>query len=341
MSVPSPLNYFGSKSRLASKIVEHFPEHRTYCEPFGGSAVVLLAKEAAKVEIYNDIDRELLNFFRVLRDPKLCTELHAACENTPFARAEFELSKHACDNFVEAARRFVVRHRMSFGAMGRDWCYSIGNSRKGTAAAIQRWRWGVDWLPAIHARLKNVQIECADWRDVMSRYDSPETLFYLDPPYVPETRVAGTYRFELAHGDHRELVASLLSARGMVVLSGYAHKTYEPLQRAGWARIEHATCTHVRGSLTRRVECLWFSPSVERHGHNRKLFSSPKDRMSQGAHQAHSVMVAATSKKVLRAIERIRAGGKKPTATRVAQATKMSREHLTRKYRHLFAVEKV
>jgi DNA adenine methylase len=341
MSVPSPINYFGSKSRLASQIVEHFPAHRTYCEPFGGSAAVLLAKEPAKVEIYNDLDGHLVNFFRVVRDPLLCANLHSVAENTPYARAEFELAKQKSDDPVEAARRFLVRHRMSFGGSGQDWCYSVETSRKGTSAAIRRWRWGVDALPAIHARLKNVQIECADWRDVVARFDSQNTLFYVDAPYVPETRVAGTYRHELTQADHHDLVACLLSIRGMVVLSGYAHETHRPLERAGWVRIDHPTCTHVRGSLTRRIECLWISPSAARNEHTRRLFLSPRERMSEGAHHAHSVMVAATSKKVLRAIERLQSSGKKPTATRVARATKLSREHLTRKYRHLFATAKV
>ncbi len=321
--------------------MRHFPPHRTYVEPFGGSAAVLLAKPASKVEIYNDLDGELVNFFRVVRNPLLCTKLHTAANSTPYARAEFDLAKQASDDPLEAARRFVVRQRMSFGGKGRDWAFSIANSRRGTAAAIRRWRWGIDWLPTVHERFKDVQIECTDWRDVMSRYDGAETLFFLDPPYVPDTRVAGMYRHELTQDDHRELVSCLLSIRGMVILSGYAHKTYEPLQRAGWGRIDHPTCTHVRGSLTYRVECLWLSPSVARNGNNQKLFSSPTERMSEGAHHAHSVMVAATSKKLLRAIERLRARGKKPTATSLARATKMSREHLARKYRHLFSTGKV
>lgn len=340
MSVPTPLNWFGGKSKLASQIVKHFPSHRTYCEPFGGSAAVLFAKEPAKVEVYNDIDGELVNFFRVLRHPQLCAKLYAAAENTLYARAEFELAKQKCADPVEAARRFLVRHRMSFGGNGQNWCYSVGTSRRGTAAAIRRWRWGVESLPAIHNRLKHVQIECSDWRGILERFDGVDTLFFLDPPYVPATRVAGTYRYELSHDNHRELVAFLLTVRGMVVVSGYAHETYDALESAGWARIEYPTCTHVSGSLTRRAECLWLSPSVACNGQTHNLFLSPRERMSRGAHHAHKVMVAATSRKLLRAIERLCADGKKPTATRLARVTRMSREHLARKYRHLFATEK-
>src|SRR5271168_1781847 len=128
MSVPTPLNFFGSKTKLAPQIVRHFPPHLTYVEPFGGSAAVLFAKEPAKVEVYNDIDGELVNFFRVLRHPQLCGKLRVVAENTLYARSEFELAKQKCADPVEAARRFLVRHRMSFGGNGENWCYSVETS---------------------------------------------------------------------------------------------------------------------------------------------------------------------------------------------------------------------
>ena len=191
MSVPSPLNWFGGKSKLAAQIVRHFPSHLTYVEPFGGSAAVLFAKQPSKVEVYNDIDRELVNFFRVVRDPERCAKLRAAAEDTPYARSEFELAKQPCDEPVEAARRFLVRRRMSFGGNGEDWCYSVQTSRRGMAAAIRRWRWGVESLPGIHHRLKSVQIECGDWRGVLRRFDGADTLFFLDPPYRPRDAGVG------------------------------------------------------------------------------------------------------------------------------------------------------
>lgn len=293
MGVPSPLNWFGGKSRLAPQILKHFPPHRTYVEPFGGSAAVLLAKEPAPVEVPNDLDGALVSFFRVLRDPELCAKLRLAAEQTLYARAEFELAKQPSDDPVEAARRFLVRQRMSFGGKGEDWAYSIRTSRRGTAAAIRRWRWGVESLPVINHRLRSVQIECADWRDVVARFDGSDTLFFLDPPYHPETRVAGTYRCELSEKDHQELVGYLLMARGMVVLSGYAHETYSALEKAGWMRIECPTCTHNSGSsLTRRVECLWLSPSLARQESSQFVVTpsvnctrwSPKRRPTECCH---------------------------------------------------------
>src|ERR1700745_1554440 len=123
MSMTSPITWHGSKAKLASKILQHFPPHQTYCEPFGGSAAVLLAKEPSEVEIYNDADRSLVNLFRVVRESELCVKLRRALENTPYSRAEFELAKQKPADPVEAARRFVVRQRQSRGGLGVRWRY--------------------------------------------------------------------------------------------------------------------------------------------------------------------------------------------------------------------------
>src|ERR1700688_383977 len=136
MSVPTPLNFFGSKTKLAPQIVQHFPPHRTYVEVFAGGASVVLSKSPSAVEVYNDIDKQLVTFFRVLRDPKRIAKLRVAAEDTLYSRAEFELAKQPCSDPVEAARRFLVRHRMSHGGRGENWCYSATTSRRGTAAAI-------------------------------------------------------------------------------------------------------------------------------------------------------------------------------------------------------------
>jgi DNA adenine methylase len=109
MATASPITWHGSKSKLAPRIVRHFPVYRTYCEPFGGSASVLLAKTPSRVEIFNDRNEELTNLFRVLRDPGSFAKLRRAVQNTLYARAEFELSKQKPDDPVEAARRFIVR----------------------------------------------------------------------------------------------------------------------------------------------------------------------------------------------------------------------------------------
>jgi len=121
----------------------------------------------------------------------------------------------------------------------------------------------------------------------------------------------------------------------MVVLSGFANPSYAPLERAGWSRLDFRTCSHANGALIRRTESLWLSPSITSSSQHLNVVISSADKMSQGAHHTHKVMVAATTRKLCRAIERLRASGIKPTPTSVARATKMSREHVARRYRHL------
>lgn len=337
MSIPPPITWFGGKSRLAPKIIQHFPEHKCYCEPFGGSAAVLLAKEPSPVEVYNDLDGELVNFFRVLRDPRLSARLRRSLEHTPYARAEFELAQQATDDPVEAARRFMVRQRQSFAGKGNEWSYSTQKSQQGVASAVRRWWSGIERLPRVHERLKGVQIEHDDWWRVMRRYDSPETLHFLDPPYLPSLRVEGEYRHELSESDHRGLVARLLTVRGMIVLCAYNHETtHKPLERAGWRRMDYEVVAQSSDHRARRLESLWLSPSVLNYAENRKLCLSPRERMREGAYQLHRMRVASTTQKILRAMERLHSSQKKPTMAGVARVIGCSPEHLSRKYRHLF-----
>ncbi len=188
----------------------------------------------------------------------------------------------------------------------------------------------------MHERFRRVQIECDDWRSVMVRYDTPETLCFLDPPYVPVTRVSGKYRHELTQNDHRDIVARLLEFRGMAMLSCYDHQTYVPLEQAGWKRIDYKMRTHASDFRAHRVESVWLSPSVLNHSRNRTLFFSPIERQRQAAYRSHRVQVESTTKRVVRSIARFRATGKKITISSIGRATGMTREHLSRRYRHLF-----
>lgn len=274
MIIKPPITWFGSKARLARQIIAHFPEHRTYCEPFGGSAAVLFAKDPVGVEVYNDLDGDLVNLFRVLRTPSLYAELEQAVGLTLYARAEFELAKEATEDPVERARRFFVRQRQSHGGLGQQWSYCLDDTVQGISSAVRRWQSGIEHLPAVHQRLRSVQIEQGDWRAVMRRYDRPETLFYLDPPYIPETRVNGRYEHELSADDHHQFVRHLLDELvGMAVLSGYAHEAYKPLEDAGWARVDFDVPTHASRDRSRRIECLWLSPLVVRAAKQLNLFS--------------------------------------------------------------------
>ena len=284
----SPIWWLGGKGRKVRKILPFFPPHRIYVEPFGGGASLLLAKQPAEVEVYNDIDSGLVCLFRVLRDPDKFAQFYKKACLTPYSREEYEYCRSAwddCDDDIERAHRFFVVARQSFGGKFYDgWGRTIKTTQRGVAGAVSCWLSALQQLPDIHARLMRVQVEHSDFRKVLVDYDTPETLFYCDPPYVPDTRKRGKYRYEMTLEDHQDLVEILLSLSGMVVLSGYRHNVYSLLDESGWRRVDFQTSAdvagRVRGSKLRgagaatkhvpRVESIWISPRAQQRLERRK-----------------------------------------------------------------------
>lgn len=333
MKISPPITWFGGKSKLAARIVGHFPAHHTYVEPFGGSAAVLLAKAPAKVEVYNDIDRDLANLFQVLRDEALFRRLQEVCNHTAYSRAEFELALEPASEAVEAARRFMVRQRQSHGGLGRRWSYCVRDAQSGMSSAVRRWLSGVERLPAIHRRMRHVQIEADDWTQVVARYDTPRTLFYLDPPYPAHTRIGGGYKHELAEADHHRLAETLLDIQGMAVLSGYQCEAYRQLEHAGWQRVDYDVPAYMSPRRKRRQESLWISPTAQESSADH---TTPAQRMRHGAYLTHRLRVGSTEDGILHAIAELRGAGKPISISAVGRHLGMSREHLSRRYRHLF-----
>jgi DNA adenine methylase len=253
---------------LAPWIIAHFPAHRVYVEPYGGAASVLLRKERSYAEIYNDLDVEVVNLFRVLRSSQ-APDLIAALELTPFARGEFELSYQETKDPVERARRLVVRSFMGFGSDGHNAQVRTGfraaSNRSGTTPAHD-WRNLRDCYRLIVDRLDGVVIECRPAVDVMRRHDGPDTLHYVDPPYMPETRSNKSrrgklryhaYSHEMTARQHAHLMTALRSLTGMVALSGYASALYEK-RLTGWRRVEIAA---LADGARKRTEVLWLNPA--------------------------------------------------------------------------------
>lgn len=269
------LRWHGGKWRLAPWVISHFPPHRIYVEPFGGAASVLMRKSRVYAEIYNDLDDEVVALFRILRDAEAGTELARQLRATPFSRSEFRTAYEVTDDPMERARRLVVRAFMGFGSNAhasqhkghRSTGFRGNSSRSGTTPAHD-WRNYPDCLASFIQRLAGVVIECRDARDVMLAHDGPDTLHYVDPPYLPETRAKGNrydlawrmYRHELSRDDHAALLAFLRGLSGMVVLSGYPDPLYDEALH-GWLRVEREAFAD---GARLRTEVLWVNPAAVR-----------------------------------------------------------------------------
>jgi DNA adenine methylase len=250
---------------MADWIISHFPKHRVYVEPFGGGGSVLLKKPRAYAEVYNDLDEDIVNLFRVLRDKESSDKLEAALRLTPFARKEFEESAIETNDNIELARRTIIRSFMGFGAdsvcnPSKTTGFRSNSNRSGTTPAHD---WVSYWPCVKHFtdRLAGVVIENKDAIEVMLNHDSDETLFYVDPPYVAETRTkkrANNYRFEMTDEQHVVLLDKLNMLTGMVVLSGYDNPIYKNLGST-WKKFEFKTFAD---GANERTECLWLSPTA-------------------------------------------------------------------------------
>lgn len=262
------MRYHGGKFRLAPWVIKHFPPHRLYVEPFGGAAGVLVQKERAYAEVYNDLDGDIVNVFRVLRDRDQCERLIEQLLLTPYARDEFDAAYEPADDPIERARRTVVRAEMGFGSAGATkgtTGFRIDTRRKhGTA----QWLWTryPDSLARVCARLAGVMIENRPALSIIDQHDGEDTLFYVDPPYVMDTRNVGAkrgryYSCEMTDDEHTQLLNKLAGVKGMVVLSGYESSLYlDALQGWSVARTE-ARISAARGTAL-RTECLWMNPAA-------------------------------------------------------------------------------
>jgi DNA adenine methylase len=273
MTVSRPvLRYFGGKFLLAPWIISNMPEHRVYVEPFGGAGSVLMQKPRAYAEIYNDIDDRIVNVFRVLQNTVSANILRKKLALTPFSRKEFELSSEDDDESpVESARRTIIRSFMGFGAdsvcePSRATGFRSNSNRSGTTPAHD-WVNYVDAVPAFIERLQGVVIESIDAFDALRKFDTAETLFYVDPPYVTDTRKRKkAYRYEMTQEANDALLDNLLSIKGMVMLSGYEHGSYEKLRWPCITRKAYAD------GANERTECLWLNPAAAKFQKQQSLF---------------------------------------------------------------------
>ena len=291
------LRYHGGKFRLAPSLIELFPDHRVYTETFGGGGSVLMQKSRCYSEIYNDLDGEVVNVFRVLQDRKKASRLEALLRVTPFARTEFLLSYKHSRSEVERARRTIIRSFMGWGSdsVSRMKASRAGfntrisstmstgfrwnSNRSGTTAASD-WKVFPDCIASFVERLQGVTIENRNAADILAKMDREDCLHYVDPPYPMSTRRIGNgtclehrYRHEMTDAQHKELAKLLRSLKGMVIISSYPSPLYERLYR-GWKRVSWTGgqyCSQNSGDKT-RTECVWLNRSAERNQKQASLF---------------------------------------------------------------------
>lgn len=256
--------WYGGKYSHLDWLLPLLPKTTHYCEPFGGSAAVLINRGPSPVETYNDIHGEVVNFFRVLREQK--DALIEAIGLTPFSRAEFEAAiKEPTEGLseLERARRFYilarqVRTGLAQKASSGRWAHCKLTSRAGMAGAVSRWLGAVEDLPLIAQRLLRVQIENEPAIKLIKRYDSDDTLFYCDPPYPHASRGdSNAYTNEMTDEQHRELAGVLRKVRGKVALSGYNCELMDELYN-DWQRIESKEKI-IHSVKTTRQEVLWIN----------------------------------------------------------------------------------
>lgn len=260
------LRYHGGKWLLAPWIIQHFPPHRTYVEPFCGAASVLLRKPRSYCEVINDLSTQVVTLFQVLRSPA-ARDLARVVGLTPFSRAEFEAAFAPTDDPVEAARRMIIRSHQGFGAsgtLGHSTGWRASSTRCGSTPA-QDWAGLPQAIVDVAARLAGVFIDQRPALEVIDRHDRPDTLFYVDPPYVAETRGRGnpydpkhSYDAEMTDDDHHVLLARLRQCAGMAAVSGYRTALYDEAL-ADWRRVERPS---MADGARPRIECLWLSPRL-------------------------------------------------------------------------------
>lgn len=265
----SPIQWYGGKGRMVKRLLAYVPPHEHYVEVFGGGGSLLFAKQPCHgTETFNDLDSGLINFFRILRDPVQFEVFRRLVSFTLYSREEYEHSKlvvNNCENNIHWAYHWYIITRMSIsGIFGSSWGYSVSTVHYSAPASC--YASGILRLPQICDRLRGVQIEHKDFRDLIPRHTAPRTLIYCDPPYLANTRgVESVYNHEMSDEDHEELLDILVSYPQMIMLSSYENDLYTE-RLVGW---KCYTISTKHPGLIPGVgrpspnELLWLNPSAQ------------------------------------------------------------------------------
>jgi len=247
-------------------ILERIPPHKVYVEPFGGSATVLFAKPPSEVEVYNDLDSALYNFFKVLRNKP--NELYHLVQFTEYSR---QVLKEAVDVYhnpqsysdVKWAWSVFVFYNLSW--CGRESLFMLHKNTKVIKYVVKKFNKRKDALMEMAQRLRSVIIENRDYSKLLDYWDSEDTFFYLDPPYLPQTRVVKKYyAYEMDESDHIELLQHIKQLKGKVLLSGYDNPLYDEYLN-GWHKVvipKYKRMTAIGSSVKHTYEALWWNYDI-------------------------------------------------------------------------------
>lgn len=262
------LRYHGGKWKLAPWLLTFFPEHRIYVEPFAGAASVLLRKKRSFGEVYNDLDDEVVNVFRVLQDRAKADELARLLWLTSYSRTEFRAAYAPPAGDVDRALKMIVRSFMGFGSASMTRCHHTGfrsNTKRSGTIPAGDWANYPEEIHHFTARLRGVVIENRPAAAVMKQHDTNGTLHYVDPPYPFSTRSSARnrngntghyYRHDMTDNDHRDLAGAIHGLDGMVIISGYPCDLYDQEIYRGWARFQ---CRHMADGARPRMEVIWLN----------------------------------------------------------------------------------
>lgn len=255
------LNYPGAKWGLAKEIVALMPKHRTYLEPFFGSGAVFFTKEPSCIETINDLDGDIVNFFRVMRDRP--EELARMIAMTPYAREAFnDAHRDKGTDPLDRAYRFAIRSRMGHGFKTYTKTgFKTDIAGRAGAYALSNWVRMPRQVLELAERLKQAQIEQRPAVDLIRRYNDEKVLIYADPPYLMETRGGQQYNFEMSEQDHMDLLEALKEHKGPVMLSGYASEMYDR-ELEGWIRVCRTTYNQKKDLRTEVLWCNFDVPEI-------------------------------------------------------------------------------
>lgn len=274
----SPFWWFGGKYYMRKTIIPilESAKHKKYIELFGGGGIILLSKKQAEVEVFNDLNYDVYNFFNVISDKNLFDDFYRQVCLLPLHRRYYEhflaTYQNELDPVKRAAKWWYVAKNSFSGRFGAGFPVVINDTSWGVSRNVSDLTSTINLLPEIHKRLVAVQFENQDWKKLFDKFDAPDALFYLDPPYVESKRKYGGYLHEFSDAQHEELVEAAIKSKSKIVISGYEHKIYNTLEyygfrvlkkevvssAAGATRKSKFTGSNSRTKFAKRTEYLWY-----------------------------------------------------------------------------------